>query len=71
MANFIISSCNFINNNNNNNNYYYYYYYSCWCGRSRTKVPRPEDTEDGVQFLKHICYPHMNRFIDSKQEMGI
>ena len=34
------------------------------------KVPRLEDTEAGVRFLRKICYPHMNRFIDSKQEMG-
>ena len=34
------------------------------------KVPRPEDTEAGVRFLRKICYPHMNRFIDSKQEIG-
>ena len=38
--------------------------------RSRTKVPRPEDTAAGVGFLKFICYPHINQYIDSKQEMG-
>ena len=41
-----------------------------FCVRSRTMVPRPEDTAAGVRFLRRICYPLMNRFIDFKQEMG-
>ena len=41
-----------------------------FCIRSRTMVPRPEDTAAGVRILRRICYPHMNRFIDFKQEMG-
>ena len=38
--------------------------------RSRTRIPDPEDTEAGVNFLKSICYPYMNRFIDANQDMG-
>ena len=41
-----------------------------FCVRSRTMVPRPEDTAAGVRILRKICYPRMNRFIDFKQEMG-
>ena len=41
-----------------------------FCVRSRTMVPRPEDTAAGVRILRRICYPHMNQFIDFKQEMG-
>ena len=39
--------------------------------RSRTKIPRPEDTAAGERYLRSIGYPHMNRFIDRKMEMGI
>ena len=38
--------------------------------RSITRIPDPKDTAAGVKFLKSICYPNMNRFIDDNQEMG-